>query len=292
MLIVVGIGLTAPPIGLNVFVVSAIARNVPIAKTYRGVLPFMAADIIRLGLVVGVAGAGAVAGPLAGVTGRRDRASPHPDGALRAGAPVIRPSAGFPPARVILAAFPHWRFKTARSWRMAIIIETPQLVEALTFDDVLLQPGHSEVMPGEVDIRTRLTRDITLNIPIISSAMDTVTEARLAIAMAQAGGIGVIHRNLDARRAGRGGAQGQEVRERHGGQPGHHRPRRDARRRAGADEAQQSISGIPVVERSGSGKPGKLVGILTNRDVRFAANPRSPCRELMTQQARSPCAKA
>ena len=77
------------------------------------------------------------------------------------------------------------------------IIETPQLVEALTFDDVLLRPGHSEVMPSMVDIRSRLTRTITLNLPIISSAMDTVTEARLAIAMAQAGGIGVIHRNLE-----------------------------------------------------------------------------------------------
>ncbi len=68
--------------------------------------------------------------------------------------------------------------------------------EALTFDDVLLQPGHSEVMPSEVDLRTRLTRTISLNLPIVSSAMDTVTEARLAIAMAQAGGIGVLHRNL------------------------------------------------------------------------------------------------
>jgi len=77
------------------------------------------------------------------------------------------------------------------------IIETHQLLEALTFDDVLLRPGHSEVMPSMVDIRSRLTREITLNLPIISSAMDTVTEARLAIAMAQAGGIGVIHRNLE-----------------------------------------------------------------------------------------------
>ena len=75
--------------------------------------------------------------------------------------------------------------------------ERPQLLEALTFDDVLLRPGHSEIMPSGVDIRTRLTRGISLNLPIISSAMDTVTEARLAIAMAQAGGIGVIHRNLE-----------------------------------------------------------------------------------------------
>ncbi len=73
----------------------------------------------------------------------------------------------------------------------------PLLTEALTFDDVLLLPGHSEVMPSGVSIKTRLTRDIELNLPIMSSAMDTVTEARLAIAMAQAGGIGVIHRNLE-----------------------------------------------------------------------------------------------
>src|SRR6476661_2573078 len=71
------------------------------------------------------------------------------------------------------------------------------LTEALTFDDVLLRPGHSEVMPSQVDVKSRLTRSISLNLPIVSSAMDTVTEARLAIAMAQAGGIGVIHRNFE-----------------------------------------------------------------------------------------------
>ena len=105
--------------------------------------------------------------------------------------------------------------------------------EALTFDDVLLQPGLSDVLPSEADIRTRLTREIALNIPIISSAMDTVTEAHLAIAMAQAGGIGVIHRNLEPEHAGRTGAAGEELRIRHGGEPGHHRSGRHARRRAG-----------------------------------------------------------
>ncbi len=79
---------------------------------------------------------------------------------------------------------------------MAKIIETATGALALTFDDVLLQPAHSEVMPGETDVRTRIAGDIDLNLPILSAAMDTVTEARLAIAMAQAGGIGVIHRNL------------------------------------------------------------------------------------------------
>ena len=79
---------------------------------------------------------------------------------------------------------------------MAKIIDTATGAQALTFDDVLLQPGHSDVMPGETDLRTKIAGDIELNIPILSAAMDTVTEARLAIAMAQAGGIGVIHRNL------------------------------------------------------------------------------------------------
>ena len=79
---------------------------------------------------------------------------------------------------------------------MARIIESATGAEALTFDDVLLQPGHSEVMPGQTNIATRIARDIDLSLPILSSAMDTVTESRLAIAMAQAGGMGVIHKNL------------------------------------------------------------------------------------------------
>ncbi|MGL5138006.1 MAG: IMP dehydrogenase, partial [Beijerinckiaceae bacterium] len=79
---------------------------------------------------------------------------------------------------------------------MARISNTRDIPEALTFDDVLMRPGHSEVLPGDTDIRSRITKSIRLNMPIISSAMDTVTEARLAIAMAQAGGLGVIHRNL------------------------------------------------------------------------------------------------
>ena len=97
---------------------------------------------------------------------------------------------------------------------------------------MLIKPGLSDVLPSEVDIRTRITRSIALNIPIIASAMDTVTEAHMAIAMAQAGGIGVIHRNLEPGGAGRAGAPGQEIRIRHGGEPGDHPARRDARRRA------------------------------------------------------------
>ena len=98
--------------------------------------------------------------------------------------------------------------------------------EGLTFDDVLIRPGLSEVLPAEVDIRSRITRSIAVNIPIIASAMDTVTEAQMAIAMAQAGGIGVIHRNLEPEAAGGAGAPGEEIRIRHGGESAHHRARR------------------------------------------------------------------
>ena len=155
--------------------------------------------------------------------------------------------------------------------------------EALTFDDVLLRPAHSVVIPSQVDVRSRLTRSIALNLPIVSSAMDTVTEARLAITMAQAGGIGVIHRNLEAE------DQAEEV-------------RKVKRFESGMvvnpitifpDEAladalalmkHHNISGIPVVERGSGGRPAKLCGILTNRDVRFADNPLQPVSELMTKK--------
>ena len=101
-----------------------------------------------------------------------------------------------------------------------------QFQEALTFDDVLLKPAASAVLPNQTDTRTRLTRTIELGIPLMSAAMDTVTEAAMAIAMAQDGGIGVIHKNLDRRGAGQRGAQGQEVRIGHGGESGHHPSRR------------------------------------------------------------------
>ena len=150
--------------------------------------------------------------------------------------------------------------------------------EAYTFDDVLLQPAASEVLPTQVDTTTRLTREITLGIPLVSSAMDTVTEAPMAIAMAQAGGIGVVHKNLDIEE------QANEV-------------RRVKKFEAGMvvnpvtiapDEPlsealflmqNNKISGIPVTMRGS----GKLVGILTNRDVRFATDTRQPVSELMTK---------
>jgi IMP dehydrogenase len=155
--------------------------------------------------------------------------------------------------------------------------------DALTFDDVLLVPAASAVVPTEVITRTRLTRSIELGIPLMSAAMDTVTESGLAIAMAQAGGIGVIHRNLDIAR------QAEEV-------------RRVKRFESGmvvnpitihpgaslADAlklmADHRISGIPVTERASGHAAGRLVGILTNRDVRFATDPNQPVSELMTRE--------
>jgi IMP dehydrogenase len=154
--------------------------------------------------------------------------------------------------------------------------------EALTFDDVLLKPGLSEVLPSEADVRTRLTRSVALNIPVISAAMDTVTEARLAIAMAQAGGIGVIHRNLSPE------DQADHVRRVKKFESGMVINPVTIHPEATLAEAlevmkQHGISGLPVVDKK-NGRAGKLVGILTNRDVRFAANPRQPISELMTKK--------
>ncbi|WP_156842367.1 IMP dehydrogenase [Novosphingobium aquimarinum] len=147
----------------------------------------------------------------------------------------------------------------------------------LTFDDVLLRPARSDIIPTQADTRTRLTRTIELNIPVLSAAMDTVTEADMAIVMAQMGGIGVLHRNLTieeqclAVRAVKRFESGMVV-----------NPITIAPDATLGDAqtlmAQNKISGIPVVEHT-----GKLVGILTNRDVRFADNPRQPVYELMTR---------
>ncbi len=154
---------------------------------------------------------------------------------------------------------------------------------ALTFDDVLLVPGASEVLPSQVNVASRITRTISLNIPVLSSAMDTVTEGRLAIAMAQEGGIGVLHRNLVPEEQAR---QAAGVKKYEAGivlnpvtiTPD--APLEDALKLMAAN----SISGIPVVEPAKAGDPkGRLVGILTNRDVRFASNPRQRVAELMTK---------
>ncbi|MDA7963245.1 IMP dehydrogenase [Ruegeria sp.] len=151
-----------------------------------------------------------------------------------------------------------------------------QIREALTFDDVLLVPGASSVLPATADTATRVTREITMNIPLLSSAMDTVTEARMAIAMAQAGGIGVIHKNLSA------DEQAREV-------------RRVKRFESGivynpvtlrADQTladakalveRYNFTGFPVVEEN-----GRVVGIVTNRDMRFATSDDTPIKAMMT----------
>ena len=113
--------------------------------------------------------------------------------------------------------------------------------EAYTFDDVLLRPGLSDILPSEVDIRSRVTRTIALNIPIIASAMDTVTEARMAIAMAQAGGMGVLHRNFDIDGQAAQVRQVKRFEMRHGGQSADHRSRRHAVGRADADEGSRHL---------------------------------------------------
>ncbi|MFD1787177.1 IMP dehydrogenase [Sphingomonas floccifaciens] len=148
----------------------------------------------------------------------------------------------------------------------------------LTFDDVLLVPAESEVLPSMADTRTRVTRGLALNIPVLSSAMDTVTEEAMAIMMAQLGGIGVLHRNLTIEQqvaavtAVKRFESGMVV------NPITIRP--DATlAEAQALMTRHRISGIPVTEAS-----GKLVGILTNRDVRFAENPNQPVAELMTHE--------
>jgi IMP dehydrogenase len=153
--------------------------------------------------------------------------------------------------------------------------------EALTFDDVLLKPGLSDVMPSEVDIRSRLTREISVNIPIVASAMDTVTEAKMAIAMAQAGGVGVIHRNLEPEVQA---MQVRQVKKFESGMVVNPLTIRPDATLADALELMREygISGVPVVE-GGNGGPGKLVGILTNRDVRFATDASQKVAELMTK---------
>jgi IMP dehydrogenase len=155
--------------------------------------------------------------------------------------------------------------------------------EAFTFDDVLLKPGLSDILPSDADIRTHLTRSIPLNIPIIASAMDTVTEAGMAIAMAQSGGIGVIHRNFDVDGQA---AQVRQVKKFESGMvvnPLTIGP--DAKLQDALDMMREhGFSGIPVVTGGGEGKPGKLVGILTNRDVRFATDPNQKVSELMTHE--------
>jgi IMP dehydrogenase len=154
-----------------------------------------------------------------------------------------------------------------------------EIREGLTFDDVLLEPGPSEVMPTQVNTQTRFTRQIALNIPLVSAAMDTVTESRLAIAMAQAGGLGVLHRNLGV------AEQADQVREVKRFESGMvinpltinpDTPLLEVRE----IKKRRRISGFPVVEQ----RTGKLVGILTNRDMRFEGSDDVPASALMTTE--------
>jgi IMP dehydrogenase len=153
-----------------------------------------------------------------------------------------------------------------------------RISEALAFDDVLLVPAYSQVLPTKVSTASRLTRTITLNIPLVSAAMDTVTEAAMAIAMAQQGGMGVIHKNFTI---GEQAAQVRRVKKFESGMVVNpltifpDQTLADAR----ALMAAHNISGFPVVERD-----GKLVGILTHRDVRFATDPNAKIYELMTRE--------
>jgi IMP dehydrogenase len=149
--------------------------------------------------------------------------------------------------------------------------------KALTFDDVLLLPAHSRILPRDASLKTRLSRKIELNIPVVSAAMDTVTEARLAIAMAQEGGVGIIHKNLAIP------AQAAEVAKVKRFESGVLRdpmtiPPEMSVREVVALQTSHKISGFPVV------KAGKVVGIVTNRDVRFETNLDQPVKNIMTPQ--------
>jgi IMP dehydrogenase len=149
--------------------------------------------------------------------------------------------------------------------------------KALTFDDVLLLPAHSRVLPREVSLKTRLTRKLELNVPLVSAAMDTVTEARLAIAIAQEGGIGIVHKNLSAQ------AQAAEVAKVKRFESGVLRDPMTVTpemtvREVMALQREHKISGFPVV------KGGKVVGIVTNRDLRFETQLDQPVRAIMTPQ--------
>ncbi len=156
------------------------------------------------------------------------------------------------------------------------VIETA--APALTFDDVLLKPAFSEVLPATANTKTKITKNISLDVPVISSAMDTVTEARLAIAMAQCGGLGCIHKNLSIK------DQSDEVRKVKKFESGIVINPVTITAEETLDDAlklmdEHNISGIPVVKEGGK----KLVGILTHRDVRFATDKKQPIKELMTK---------
>ena len=154
------------------------------------------------------------------------------------------------------------------------------LQKALTFDDVLLVPAHSQILPRDVSLATRLTRNINLNLPLLSAAMDTVTEGRLAIALAQEGGIGIIHKNLSARAQA---AEVAKVKRHESGilkDPITVLPTMTVRDVVEITR-QHKFSGMPVVDRDGT-----VVGIVTNRDLRFETNLDQPVKAIMTPKKR------
>jgi IMP dehydrogenase len=155
------------------------------------------------------------------------------------------------------------------------------IATALTFDDVLLVPQHSTVLPSQVDVSTRLTRNIRLNVPLVSAAMDTVTESRLAIAMAQLGGLGIIHKNLSIEEQA---SEVDRVKRSESGMIVNPITLAPSNRIYEALELMKNyrISGVPITE-DGS-KEGRLVGILTNRDLRFETNVQRPIAEVMTKE--------
>ena len=150
--------------------------------------------------------------------------------------------------------------------------------EGLTFDDVLLIPGYSQVLPRDVDIRTKLTKNITLNVPMLSAAMDTVTEASLATALAREGGLGILHKNMSIEK------QAEQVRKVKRSESGLIIDPVTLLADASIGDAlrimrENKIGGIPIVD-----KDNKLVGILTNRDLRFEDNPKRKVSEVMTKE--------
>lgn len=150
-------------------------------------------------------------------------------------------------------------------------------MEGLTFDDVLLIPAKSDVLPHETDVRTRVTREIEINVPILSAAMDTVTESRMAIAIAREGGVGIIHKNLSIEKQA---AEVDKVKRSESGmisKPVSLSPDRRVRDALNLMH-EYHISGVPIVDK------GKLVGILTNRDLRFETNLAQPITDLMTKE--------
>ncbi len=151
-------------------------------------------------------------------------------------------------------------------------------IEGLTFDDVLLQPDYSQVLPRDVDIKTKLTRDITLNVPLLSAAMDTVTEAKLAIALAREGGLGILHKNMSIEE------QAAQVRKVKRSESGLIIDPVTLKADATIGDAlrlmrENKIGGIPIIDNE-----GKLVGILTNRDLRFEDDPKRKVSEVMTKE--------